>query len=117
MPYRTLGLLGRIALVQSSYAMAGQLGPLRDGPSASFVPDQSPCQIEAAAMVSISILCDSHLSSRSVHWPVPAQVSLSSVERRSTAIVRSQIVSSLSPDAAAEIRLHASSGIACIDDA
>lgn len=116
MPYRTLALLGRIALVQSSYAMAGQLGPSRDGPSASFVPDQSPCQIEAAAMVSISILCDSHLSSRSVHWPVPAQVSLSSVERRS-AIVRSQIVSSLSPDAAAEIRLHASSGIACIDDA
>jgi hypothetical protein len=64
----------------------------------------------------VSILCDSHMNSRSVHWPALAQVSSSSVERRWPAIARSQSVSSLSPDAAAEIPLHASSGTACIDD-
>jgi hypothetical protein len=59
-PYHTLGLLRRIAVVQGTNTVAGQLGPSRDGPSASFVTDQTPCQIEAAAMQIVSVLCDSH---------------------------------------------------------
>lgn len=60
MPGDSLVLLRGIAFVELANAVAGQLGPPRDRPRASLVLDQPPRQVEAPAVVAVSILCDSH---------------------------------------------------------